>query len=269
LWLLSSVDLSATTCTTSVLAISGSSGVNLRRVRVQNSNAAAGSSAVSTTKTMIVQECWFKATSTASLVYDSTSLVTAIGCVFEGGITSVSITNFNYGICVNCVFDSPTTYGISYLATTTSLFVAGCSFYNPGSDAIRLSAITTGFAQITNNIFSTVGGYAINVSTASLTTGVVWNAFNAFHSITSGNTNGLPESTGLGNQALSTSPFVNATGDDFSLVAGSAVVSAGAPGLLENQTYTSALDMGAVQRLPSAGNAGAIIGQGVRRSSLY
>jgi len=79
---------------------------------------------------------------------------------------------------------------------------------------------------------------------------------NLFHSNTSGETNGFGDCPQFSNQTDASSPFTNAAGGDLSLVDTSNAKANGVPGLFENQSYTSYLDIGAVQRQEPSGGGG-------------
>jgi hypothetical protein len=84
---------------------------------------------------------------------------------------------------------------------------------------------------------------------------------NLTHSNTSGAENGFGDWPAMSAETDGSSPFTNAASSDFSVVSTSNAKANGAPGKFENQSYTSYLDIGAVQREEAGGG-------GVNRAAL-
>lgn len=136
-----------------------------------------------------------------------------------------------------------------------AITVAGNSFYNLASDAIRFdqsSALYQGL--ITNNIFELIGAYAVNGNSIKPINSYVRNNF--FKSVTSGPYQRF--ATLGGDVNLSGSPFTAPASHDFSLnnsaSAGAAVRAAGWPGVVP--FGTGYLDGGALQHQDSGGGGG-------------
>lgn len=246
-------------------------GICFDRCRIVNTGTNAASSAVgfnNSTSGNLFTRCYFSASSSATNVIGqgvaSGYSVTLLGCVIRGGGSGVGTTGG--GIAINahgCVFYDNGSSGVSIgFASTVVNTITGCTFYSPAVDGVRISAAPGAQIIIVNCIFSDCGGYGINNSTGTNTT-FVKRAGNLFYNNTSGKENGLGDSPSMSEQTDSSSPFTNAAGADLSLVSTSNAKANGIPGTLENESYTSYADIGAVQRQEAGGSGGGpLIGPG-------
>jgi hypothetical protein len=217
------------------------------RLRIDNQSANASSRAVTSTSVNGNEftACYFKATSTATSIVNYTSITTFHGCVFEGG--GIGIDGNTSSLCVmGCVFNNPGSHGI--LSTGSQIVYVGNTFYSCGGDGISISTLpaATSLHIIANNIFSDNAAYGINNSTGANTANIS-RIGNLFYNNTTNKENGFGDMPSVAEQTDSSSPFTNAAGGDLSLVSTSNAKSKGVPGLFENQSYTSATDIGAVQ----------------------
>lgn len=160
------------------------------------------------------------------------------GCSFHSGtygFHSTDSSSFRGSSILRCIFDSQTDHAIYISSTGGGTFVFdGNSIYNTGSgkDGIRINDLDGSVYLVSNNIFSVIGGYAINNSTGVNTARIrVYN--NLYHSVTSGQTNGLGDWPNQYTQTDSSSPFVNAGSDDFTVASGSNALGNASPGAFE------------------------------------
>lgn len=259
----SNLDVAGAFTTGAQLDVTGAP-VKLDRIRVENTNAAAASSAlrIATNSGKLVTRSWFKATATATAVVDVSTTGHFGNCVAVGGGNGFDA-NAQVIQMTKCIANDVGNHGFVGSGGAT-LIMDGCESYSPGGDGLRLSSLPTSYGIIQNCIFAQCGGWGINNSTGT-NTNLVQRLNNLFHSNSSGNENGFGDSPSFNGQTDSASPFVDAAGGDLSLAATSNARANGAPGLFENQTYTSYLDIGAVQRQEQgvaklAGYAGGLVG---------
>jgi hypothetical protein len=217
------------------------------RLRLDNQSANASSRAL-TTATVNGNEftaCYFKATSTATSVAQYTATALFLGCAFEGGGIGLD-GNTSTVVVTGCVFNNLGSHGI--LSTSTQIVVTGCTFYSCGGDGIRMSTVpaAAGLHTIAHCLFSENNGYGINNSSGANTANIS-RIGNHFHGNVTDKENGFGDMPSIAEQTDSSSPFTNAAGGNLTLVSTSNAKSKGVPGLFENQSYTSALDIGAVQ----------------------
>ena len=234
-------------------------GANLTvdRCRFENTNAAAASSAVlnSTSGTNVFSRCWFKATGSATRVVQNSVVADYQGCVFTGGgvgIDSTAAVRF-----LLCVFRATGGHGFQAITTGSIQHVIGCTFRGCGGDGVRFDVLPTSIVFVANCLFASCGGYGINNATGA-NTNVVRRLGNDFWSNTSGTENGFGDSPSLAELGESADPHTSAT--DLALISAALAKAGGQPGLLENESYTSYLDAGAVQRQEAAGGGGIVVG---------
>jgi hypothetical protein len=222
------------------------SGANLKvdRCRVENTNAASGSIAAlsNTSGTNVVSRSWFKATSTATRVFQNAVALDLVGCVFTGGGAGVDSTVAIR--MLGCVFMATGSHGFHAITTGSVSEIISCTFRGIGGDAIRLDVIPSSFITIANCLFASVTGTAIN-NNSGANTNVVFRMGNDFYSC-GANEAGFGDSPSLAELTESSEPHTSST--NLSLVNGASARAGGQPGLFENETYTSYLDVGAVQR---------------------
>ncbi len=186
--------------------------------------------------------CHFEANATASGAIDhQLGYLHCHGCVLKGGVAGLAITNTgnaNGAVLTNCILLG-TTYG-AYIQNTLTriLSFVNCTFYNPSSDAVRVTSNTDSQSVlIANCIFDTVGGYGVK-NTNGTTQGMWLLDFCDTHSLTSGVSNGLVDDAGTGDgsaramQVDASSPFVSA-GTDFTPATGSNAIANAFPGALD------------------------------------
>lgn len=229
--------------------------IHLDRVRIENQNAATAAYAVAcATGQARLTRCWLKATSTATRVAEVSTETSFVGCAFVGGGDGIRISGGALTVA-DCVFNDVGGHGVNLTAATSRpMSIISNTFYSVGTDGIRLAALPS-FAIISHNLITHSGGYGINNSTGT-NTNVISRLGNVFYSNTSGNETGFGDSPSLGEGTESTTPYTNAGSGDLSLVTGAVSKGRGLPGAFENQSYTSYLDTGAVQRQESGGGGG-------------
>lgn len=256
----SNLNISGATTTTSGLAVNSSAGVPcwFDRCRFENTAANSASRAYTSNGHCILSRCWFKATSTAAIVLAHTGGVGMIlGCSITGG--GVGISNAGLaGTYKSNVIRSCGSHGFEYTAAASGgVCIEGNTIYGNSGDGVRFTAIPTANTLIANNLITNNGGYGINNSTGA-NTNLIKRIGNDFRSNTSGNENGFGDSPSLSELSESSDPYNNAGAADFSLVIGAGAKAGGQPGAFENETYTSYLDVGAVQRQEPSGGGGGI-----------
>lgn len=227
-----------------------------QRVRWENTSSNAGAVAVTSTTGATFAYCWMKTpiTATTSGTCISTSAVGLlfIGCVLEGG----GIAGLNLGttsaVCQGCVFLNNKGSGI--LMSLGAISALQCVFYGATVDGIKISSTPSGaiLSSVVGCLFSGLNGSTATtngINNASGTnTGNFYRACNDYYNVTN------PE-VGMGDYSATfgqtdSSPVVTSA-TDMTPVAGSNALAHGFPGVFENQTFTSYVDIGAVQHLAS------------------
>lgn len=234
------------------------SGGNLKmdRCRVEDTAANAASTAL---RTITNAECyitrsWFKANASATRVIEFQVRSILAGNAIEGGGAGVNCTTGAVVyVIVNNVINNVGGDGVLN-AVAGFLMVYGNSIYSAGGDGVEMSTLPAS-AIIANNIFDSNAGYGINNSTGA-NTNLVMRLHNAFYANGTAPENGFGDTPSLTEVTESASPFTNAGSSDFSLLTTALSKAAGLPGLFENQSYTSYLDIGAVQREEPAASGG-------------
>ena len=191
-------------------------------------------------------DCYFKhngSTHECVYAYAQSGQWNFTRCVFDGGTKGFTGTwGTMWHFFNKCLFINNSTIGLELGAHGV---VTDCSFYNSGTDCISSSHATT-TATISNCVFSTAGGYAIN--NANGTNLYRWSLeSNTYHdfSFGSGRLNNIDiDRTPKVDTA---SPFVDAANGDFTI----ATTSNGYNNqyLLEKSDISSYMDGGAVQRV--------------------
>jgi hypothetical protein len=224
--------------------------LTLDRVRVENTNAAAGSVAVSnaTSSSNAFERCWFRATSSATRVFQNAVTADFVGCTFTGGGAGLDSTTAVRTL--DCVFRATGSHGFQAITTGNISQIVGCTFRGCGGDGVRFDVLPTSTVVVANCLFASCGGYGVNNATGA-NANVVRRLGNAFYNNTSGAENGFGDSPSLAQITEASDPHTSST--DLSLVTGALSKGAGQPGKFENEPYTSYLDVGAVQRQESGG----------------
>lgn len=262
-WLISGISVSSTR---SFKAFSiETSQSRAWRCKFENTNAEADSYAASHANgTAQYQECFFKATSTATYVFAVTGNACEFtDCVFTGGGIGLNITGGGFSSndhpkVVRCVFRSCGADGIKIVTSLFTLIIDGCTFRSNGGDGIDVAVALSAMGSIKNCIFDQNGGYGINYSVGS-NTNLVFRSNNSFYSNTSGKENGFGDSPSLEEQVESASPLTSATNMtivDTSLAKGNGTAA------YESGVYESSMDIGAVQ-LEAAAAGGLLVTSGM------
>lgn len=251
--LVSNLDISGAQTTNGQLRLVTGSKIWIDRCRVECTSANSAGRAVSAAaNSSAFTRCWFKSTSSADVVQSAGSPCTYAGCAFEGGANGILNSSSTITVVVFCVFNNTGGDAIRSTSAGNTWIVIGSTFYSVGSDGFETSVDpTTNQSVIIGNIFSESGGYGLNSSIGTNTANFV-RLCNLFHANTSNPENGMGDWPSLSEQTDSSSPFTNAAGGDLSLVSTSNAKANGPPKAFENQTYTSYLDIGAVQRAEGA-----------------
>jgi hypothetical protein len=249
------------TPTARLVNVTGSS-LRFDRCRMENTNAASGSHAVSnqTSSSHVFSRCSFKATSSATRIFLNGSGADMLGCVFIGG--GVGLESSGQIRVIGCVFRACGSHGIQAITTGTLVTIVSCTFRGNGGDGIRFDVLPATYNLVANCLFISNGGYGINNNTGA-NSNVVMRLGNAFYNNTSGTEFAFGDSPSLSEITESGDPHVSST--DLSLISGALSKGSGEPGLFENESYTSYLDRGAVQRQESGGGgSGSVFGSVVR-----
>ena len=174
-----------------------------------------------------------------------------MGCAFVDGNNGAHCGNLNGVLVLNSVFRNQAADAIVTSGGGRFLFI-GNSIYSPGGDGISIDTTIPLVAVIANNIFSECAGAGITNTTGTNTANVI-RMHNLFHG--NGSTeSGFGDTPSLAEQIDSSSPFISST--DMAIVTGSNAIANGLPKEFENESYTSFLDIGAVQREEPAGGGG-------------
>lgn len=225
---------------------------------VENTNAAAGSHAISLTGTSAhVQHSWFKATSSATRVVLCSGVTSFVGLVIEGG--GVGLESSNRVDVAKGVFNNVGSHGAQMLTTGVISIWRACSFYSCGGDGIRFDVLPATEIVVEDCIFSETVGTGIN-NNSGANTNIVHRTGNLFYS-NGANEAGFGDSPSIAEIVESASPFTNGAGSDLTILSTS--TAKGTAIRVENQSYSDVTDKGAVQRAESAAGGGQhMIGSG-------
>ncbi len=257
-YIMSSIAVTSATTTEGSIYIAGTP-IHFRRIRVDHTGTTSGVEAVYCNVAsgyQMFEGCHFLNTSDGAVV-TAFSRPTFHGCIIEGGDDGI--------VCddsprfIGNIFDSQGGHCLNLGEVNNPTVIIGNSFYNNGttSDAIYLSSLPAQ-TTILNNVFSTIKRYAINNASGADSI-AFYIASNLYHSITTGQLNGITESVQFDALTDSSSPFTDAANQDFTIVDGSNAIAAGSPGMFEKTGPTTYLDLGAVQREEPAGGGGTTI----------
>lgn len=239
------LDIAGAGATRQVLA----SGANLfvRRVRIENTNAAAGAQALTNSGVgNLFRGCWIKATSTAARVVANSTTVAYLGCVIDGGILGVDNTGGILQAQFN-VFKNMSSHAVALSGVAAAFHVASNTFRTIGGDGLNIATLSSTVTYVVaNNLFADVTGTAINNATG-VDTNLIRCWANGFFNVGQQEA-GMGDSPEFDTVVTALDPHTNAAGGDLSLTALSTMVAGGTPGPFENQTYRGYLDIGAVQR---------------------
>jgi hypothetical protein len=243
--IVSSLRFTASAPTNNTYNTSGGSIVSYQ-LQIENTqaNVNAGAFGGGTAANPTFFRCYFKCTNTAATNCNAATGGEWTACVFDGGIIGANCVG---SACTlrGCVFDSQVTTAVG-MSSNTPVKVLNCSMYNTVNGVLATS-LASGHS-IEDCIFHTCTT-AINNNTGT-NTNLLFRRGNSYYNC--GTTEaGVGDSPVFEERTETSDPFVNAAGDDFSLV-GSALSrwpgSGALPAAYQNQTYRSFLDRGALQR---------------------
>ena len=193
------------------------------------------------------------------------SFTKVFGCyVHDNACTGISLGGAGGTAVQFCLIANNTGashHGITGLGSTPN-FITNNTIYGNGGDGINGNLFAnsgTAMTCILDNIIANNGGWGINNTGTAIPAEPTFDG-NAYYSNTSGNRNGIDDTTGVNgvasytnvfDQILSVSPFTNAAGGDFTLNntagGGAACRSSGRPGTLPGYGQQGYLDMGVLQ----------------------
>ncbi len=252
------IDASLSNAAAATMILSGASCI-IQRCRFTNTTANAASSVLSmgAANSPTIVKCYFNATATATNVVASsnaTGTVTMVGNVFTGGGVGYAHSGGSLLFAENTL-NQVGSHGLNVSVASTAINVLRNTFAGCGGDGFRTStAPTTGLVR--GNIFAQNGGWGIN-NTSGTNIGSLHFDSNDIGTSAAVNTSG--KMTGFGdvpslNEVNDTaSPWTNMAGNDLSLAAAALARAGGGIVPVENQSYTSYRDCGAVQHQDSGG----------------
>lgn len=193
--------------------------------------------------------------------FNITSGSVAVRCIAHdnsGANNSGFIFGNGGGSLIDCIAETNGQYGVNGTSLNSGSLIQNLTAYNNASDGVRVGNASAS-VRVENSVFDNNGGYGINVSTAG---SPLHAASNAYRSNTSGQTNGLVDSSGA--VTLAGIPFVDAPNGDFRLNstsgAGAACRGAGRGVYTETAaSYAGTIgypDVGAVQHQDAGGTSG-------------
>ena len=198
--------------------------------------------------------CYFKAPTSGTtngvvVLNNATAIIT--GCVCEGGgKAGLDIAGAATTVS-DCVLLNNTGAGI--LDAGGNPRILHCTISNATVDGIKLTATPGAGTCIVGCLFRVCGGIGIN-NASGTNTNLVHRSTNDFYSCTGGSESGFGDSVAFFGQTDSTDPVISAS--DLTLVGGVNARQNGFPGIVENETFSSFQDIGAVQGIrPSAARA--------------
>lgn len=234
--------------------------VLLFRCRSENTTANSASSAYATSGNgSKAVQCWFKATTTSTRCVNVSIVTQLVGCVMIGGLAGVELNGSVPLVVASCAFRSQAGSGIVLTSSPTALLILGCTFKAPAAAGVLFTLVPTSFGLIAGCLFDTCGTYGIN-NNSGANTNFVTRLANDFYGSVTANETGFGDVPSILQQTESGSPVVGST--DLTLVASINALANGLPGLFENETYTSFLDIGAVQQASSSGGGLRMAGHG-------
>lgn len=202
-------------------------------------------------------DCWLKCTSSANVCDLQGASNIFIGCSFEGGNRCLNV-NASTVVAYACSFNDVGGDAVNSVSGASDrVFILGCTFYSAGSDAVEFAA-SPAVGVVVNCVIDSSSAYGINNSSGGNLANI-FRAYNLFHGSGTANENAMGDTPSFFEQTDSSSPFTNAGGGDLSLLSTSNAKANGPPGGFENQSYTSYMDIGAVQRQEPAGGGGGML----------
>jgi len=241
-----------------VWQFSGNFGM-ISRCRSENQSSNAAALALSTANNQVVCYSWFKTPTTATTtgVINAGGNGTFIGCVADtGGIAGWNlggVCTFIDCICLNNV-------GAGILTATQRIIAINCTFYACTVDGIKWTGTPGNASAVIGCIFSGInGGAAITngINNASGTnTDNVYRACNDYYNVTNTEV-GMGDSPSFFGQTESSFPLTSST--DMTPIAGSNALANGFPGIFENETFNSYLNIGAIMQAATSGSGGSAV----------
>jgi hypothetical protein len=216
---LENIDVTTSGSPNPLVTVSGL-GVMMTRCRVT-----AGSGALTITGAGFdAWACYFATTSTTvtnTYCGSNGGLPRFLQCVFQGGLYNATL---GYqGSFIECLMKNPTSHHVYSSAASQGSIFHRPTFYNSGasSDAINI-ATNIQYLTISYPIFANISRYAVNVPDSSFVGLRIVGA--DYYSVTSGQLNGVYENYQHAATTESSSPFTNASSNDFTLVSTSTAV---------------------------------------------
>jgi len=182
-----------------------------------------------TNASMLIEDCYFidegSGAASSGLFASSAARTDLVfrRCYFEDGLYAIDAgggtTDRNSLVIDRCIFNNQTTAAIN--ADATSLYLCSITnnvFYSSAAQAVILTGATNAeqFINIFGNIFSEIGTYGVDYTPgADVADGTIYNDWNAFYNMTSGNYTGV--NAGDNDISLTTDPFESSGGGDFRL----------------------------------------------------
>ncbi len=240
-------------------AAGGNTNQQLLRCRVENtsSNAAAATITVGTNARYLYS--WFKAPTTATtigVVNAAATNTTYVGCVAEGGGLAGWNVSTGAAFFVNCI--SLNNVGAGILGSTATLYVTNHTVYGATVDGIKWSSTPGAGSFVVGSLFSGLNGSTATTNGINNASGTnsayVTRLCNDYYNVTNAEV-GFGDSPAFFGQTDSNPVVTSAT--NFTPVATSNAIAHGFPGIVENETFSNFVDIGAVQ--PRSGSGGLFI----------
>lgn len=222
--------------------------VEIDRCRIDNQSANGTARAASLGAQCRVTRSLLKATTTADQCVGTGGELHLQGNAIIGGQVGFNLAQ--QAVCaIFNIFRGQTSHGINLSSgTSRPAYILSNTFRGQGGDGIRFSALPS-VGVINNNLFAGIVGTAIN-NASGANTNVISRLGNAFWNCGAIEA-GFGDTPSLMQIIESADPNISAT--DLALILTALSVNGGQPGLFEGEGYTSYLDIGAVQRIASAG----------------
>lgn len=162
-----------------------------------------------------IARCKLKSHATATSVVNIGTSASAIvtGCHISGGVIGI---DSGPADITNCIINGTTSHGIQ-LADIAVHTISNNTLHSIGGNGIQFTSATTIHAVVTNNIFSTITGYAVN--SATINAAAIYINNNLYYNINSGGAilNNIYELRQYRQQTDIASPFIAAGSNDFRL----------------------------------------------------
>jgi len=254
--LFSNFDISGAQVTAGQVRIRVGTNSRIDRCRVECTSANSLGKAISLAAVGAgATRCWLKCTSSADVVACPSGFEgDVIGCAIINGADGISLeAALRMTIAFNTFIDQGANAVISN--SGSRFWFLNNSVYSPAGDGINLITTIPALAVVANNIFSECGVYGINNATGA-NSATIFRSNNDFYASGTANETGFGDYPSLSEQTESSSPFTSST--NMTIPNSRNAIANGLPGLFENQSYTSYMDIGAVQRVEPSGGGGLI-----------